>query len=113
MKALRVLLFDAADYEAELTGENLGWAILSRPTLSFRPVHRVQFHPTDGPVVILGDTVFEVEPATDDVFRSDDEAMNAYYAAVETMIRAQTQERKEAAEKAKKELTAGSGSSNT
>ena len=80
MKLLKVLLLDADEYQSELTGENLGWMILAKPVLAFRPVHRVLCHPLDGPVLILGDTVYEVDPETDDVFKSDSEAMDAYYA---------------------------------
>lgn len=81
MKILRVLPFAIEDYRSQLTRESLGWTIKSEPSLAFRPVHRIEFHAEDGPVVILGDTVFEVDPDTDAVFRTDEEALDAYYAA--------------------------------
>lgn len=67
------------EYQSWLTGEDLGWAILSEPTKGFRPVHRIECHAEDGPVVILSMYVYEVDPDTDDVFRTDEEAMDAYY----------------------------------
>lgn len=74
-------LFDTKmdEYRSNLTGERLGWTIKSEPALAFRPVHRIEFHEEDGPVVILGDTIFEVDPDSDPVFLTDEDAMNAYY----------------------------------
>lgn len=70
---------DIDAYRSDLLGDNLGWTILAEPGLSFRPVHRIENHLEDGPVIILDHTVFEIDPATDDVFRTDDAAMDSYY----------------------------------
>ena len=81
MKLIRTIYSNETldQYRSNTTGERLGWAILSDPARAFRPVHRIEFHEEDGPVIILGDSVFEVDPETDDVFGTDEEAMNAYY----------------------------------
>lgn len=67
------------EYRSGFSGERLGWTIHSAPALAFRPVHRIEMHIEDGPVVLLGDTVFEVDPETDEVFSTDDQALDAYY----------------------------------
>lgn len=78
MKLLHASI-DLDAYRSDLLGDNLGWAILADPELSFRPVHRILNHLEDGPVVMLGSMVFEIDPATDDVFATDEEAMDSYY----------------------------------
>lgn len=81
MKVIKVLVSMASldAYRSDFSGERLGWTICADPALAFRPVHRIECHLEDGPVVVLGDTVFEVDPETDDVFNTDEEAMDAYY----------------------------------
>lgn len=81
VRAIRTLLTsdDFDSYRSDFSGERLGWTIHSDPSLAFRPVHRIECHLEDGPVVILGDTVFEVDPDTDAVFVTDEQAMDAYY----------------------------------
>lgn len=65
-------------YRSSCTGERLGWVIKQHPGC-FSPTHRVHFHPEDGPVVILYDEVWEVDPDTDDVFASEDEAREKFW----------------------------------
>lgn len=64
-------------YRDQLTGEFLGWVIYSAPG-SFVPVHRVHMHPTDGPVLLIGDEVYEVDENAD-VYGTEDEARDAYW----------------------------------
>lgn len=81
MKLIHVLHNNALSerYRSGLSGEKLGWAVYHAPELAFRPVHRIEYHKEDGPVIILNDSVFEIDPDTDQVFRTDDEAMDAHY----------------------------------
>lgn len=85
MKIIHTIYSDSAmdEYRSGFTGENLGWTICADPSLAFRHVHRIEMHDEDGPVVVLGDTVFEVDPETDPVFRTDEQALDFYYAQKE------------------------------
>lgn len=65
-------------YRDSLTGERLGWIIYQHPS-SFSPVHRVHLDPEVGPVVIFYDEVWEVDPDTDAVFLTEDEARDEFW----------------------------------
>lgn len=65
-------------YRATLTNEFLGWVIFEHPA-SYVPVHRVRMDPTTGPVIIVGDEVYEVDPDTVEIFLTEDEARDVYW----------------------------------
>lgn len=67
-----------AEYRATLTREDLGF-VLYASERNFRPVHRVLSDPENGPVIIINNEVFEVDPEGDEVYRDDLTAMDAYY----------------------------------
>lgn len=69
---------DPDAYASELAGDFLGWAVFEAPD-AFRPVHRIRFHPIDGPIILAGSSVYEVDPDTTTVYATDDAAMDAYY----------------------------------
>jgi hypothetical protein len=65
-------------YRQALSGERIGWVIFKHPS-SFSPVHSVQFDPESGPVIVIYDEVWEVDPETDDVFATEDAARDKYW----------------------------------
>lgn len=66
------------NYRAALTGERLGWVVYRTPT-SFAPTHLIRMHPEDGPVAIICDDVFQVDPDEDHTFKSEQEARDWYW----------------------------------
>jgi hypothetical protein len=69
-----------SEYRSELTGDKLGWLIF-KSDRTFVPVHRILMHPEDGPVLMIGHEVLEVDPeAVDAVYPTEDAARDAYYA---------------------------------
>ncbi len=69
---------EMAEYRAMLIKDDLGW-VLYKSEKSFRPVHRVLNDPENGPVIIVGSEVLEVDPDVDAVFVDDIQALDAYY----------------------------------
>ncbi len=67
-------------YEKTLTGEKLGWVIQRSPKV-FSPVHLVLCDPLVGPVIMLDDEAWELDPDTTDVFETRAEALAAYFTA--------------------------------
>lgn len=65
-------------YRMTLTGERLGWAVC-RTLNSFRPAHRVEMDPEVGPVIIVCDDVYEVDPEADAVYLTEEEARDAFW----------------------------------
>jgi hypothetical protein len=85
MRVVQVLRGEDADllYRRECTGEKLGWVIFICD-MTYARVHRVLSHPVDGPVIIINDEVFEVDPDLADVYPTENAAKEAYYAASAT-----------------------------
>lgn len=80
MTRLHYIPNDAAmdAYRETLTGERLGWVIFQHPS-SFSPVHHIQMDPEAGPVVVVYDEVWEVDPDVDSVFHTEDEARDKFW----------------------------------
>lgn len=66
------------NYRSRLTGERLGWAIFSHPS-SYSPVHHIHMDPQAGPVIIVYDEVYEVDPDIDQVYATEDIARDKYW----------------------------------
>ena len=73
-----LFIVDHAEYRSKLTGERLGW-VAFRSQASFALVHRVEIDPEEGPVILVGDEVYEID-CEDAVYPSDEAAREAYYA---------------------------------
>lgn len=65
-------------YRRECTGEKLGWVIYESGR-TFVKAHRIHFHPEDGPVLLIDDEVLEIDPDAQEVYRTEDDAKEAYY----------------------------------
>lgn len=66
-------------YRHVCTGEKLGWVIFVSD-FTFIRVHRVYCHPEDGPVLLIGSDVYEVDPDDCDLYPTENAAKDAYYA---------------------------------
>lgn len=66
------------NYRHECSQEKVGWVLL-KTDLTFCIAHRIYIHPEDGPVVLILDTVWEIDPDKHEVYRTEDEAKDAYY----------------------------------
>lgn len=64
-------------YRAECVITN-GWAVF-RYERSFVPAHRIYVHPEDGPVILIVDAVFEVDPDVVPVFNDEESAREAFW----------------------------------
>lgn len=64
-------------YRASLTGEILAWTIYPAKE-AFSPVHRVEDDPERGPVIIVGNEVFEVDPE-DEIYTTKTLALEAHF----------------------------------
>jgi len=69
-------LAKAMEYSSALTGEKFGW-IVHRSPHSFNVAHEVQMHPEDGPVVVDGYDVIDVDDS-DEIFATREEALEAH-----------------------------------
>lgn len=83
MDVVHRLTTDDADllYRRACTGEKLGW-VIHLSDMTFVRVHRILYHPVDGPVIIIADEVLEVDPDREDVYPTENAAKEAYYATV-------------------------------
>lgn len=65
-------------YRHECSPEKIGWVIF-KTDLTFCIVHRIYLHPEDGPVVMIFDTVWEIDPDQYEIYVDEDAAKDAYY----------------------------------
>lgn len=65
-------------YKVTLSGEKLGW-IVYESDVTFSPVHRVLGDPEHGPVILIGDEVWEVD-LDRDFYHTEALARAAYWA---------------------------------
>lgn len=68
----------SATYYGMMTGERIGFTIYKDPEQAFSPVHAILVHREDGPVIVVGENVLEVE-VEDDIYPTREDALDAYY----------------------------------
>lgn len=66
----------AMRYRVDLTGEILAWVLFVSDG-AFSPAHPVLNHKEDGPIIIVGGEVFEIDD--EPIYGTKEQALTAYY----------------------------------